>query len=124
MIFGKIVRSPHPHARVMAVDLAAAQRAPGVRAALVWKEPNTPGAECKYQGDPVAAIAADTEEQAEDAARLVKVTYDVLQHVPTVEQAMENGAPSYIAGGSNTRQGNVDQVGDLDAGFTQAAHTI
>jgi len=124
MIFGKIVRSPHPHAKVLSVDLTAAQRAPGVRAALVWKEPNTPAAECKYQGDPVAAIAADTEEQAEDAARLVKVTYDVLSYVPTVEQAMESGAPAYITGGSNTRQGNTDQVGDLDAGFKQAAHVV
>src|SRR6185295_973440 len=74
MIFGRIVRSPHPHARVVAVDLADARRAPGVKV--------------MYQGDPVAALAADTEEQAIDAARLVKVTYDTLSHVATVEQAM------------------------------------
>jgi len=124
MIFGKTVRSPHPHARVLSIDMSAAQRAPGVRATLVWKEPNTPAAECKYQGDPVAAIAADTEEQAEDAARLVKVTYDVLQHVPTVEQAMETGAPSYIVGGANTRKGNAEENGNLDEGFKQAAHVV
>ena len=75
MIFGKMVRSPHPHARIVNVDLSEARRAPGVKAALVWKEAN---AQVMYQGDPVAAVEAETEEQAIDAARLVKVTYDVL----------------------------------------------
>ena len=39
MLYGRIVRSPHPHARVVSVDLSAAQRAPGVKAALVWRDP-------------------------------------------------------------------------------------
>ncbi len=124
MTYGKVIRSPHPHARVLAIDMTAAERTPGVRATLVWKEPNTPTAECKYQGDPVAAVAADTEELAEDAARLVKVTYDVLQHVPTVEQAMETGAPAYMAGGSNTRRGTTEENGNVEDGFKQAAHII
>ena len=124
MIYGKVVRSPHPHARVTAIDLTAAKAAPGVRAAIVWKEPGTPAAECKYQGDPVAAIAADTEELAEDAARLVKVTYDVMQHVANVEQAMENGAPAWAAGTANTRKGNAEENGNLEEGFKQAAHVV
>src|SRR5206468_5534698 len=73
MIYGKIVRSPYPHARVVSVDLTAAQKAPGVKAALVWKTPAPPVVEgaapparqegvVMYQGDPVAAVAADTEE--------------------------------------------------------------
>ena len=72
MIFGKMVRSPHPHARIVSIDMTAAKAAPGVRATLVWKD--QPNAQVMYQGDPVAAVAADTEDQAEDAARLVKVT--------------------------------------------------
>jgi xanthine dehydrogenase YagR molybdenum-binding subunit len=124
MIYGKIVRSPYPHARVTAVDMSEAQRLPGVRAVLVWKEPGSPMAEAKYQGDPVAAVAADTEELAEDAARLVKVTYDVLQHVANVEQAMENGAPAYIIGTANTRRGNAEEQGNLEEGFKQAAHIV
>jgi xanthine dehydrogenase YagR molybdenum-binding subunit len=124
MIFGRVVRSPHPHARVLAIDMTAAERAPGVRTTLIWKEPNTPTAECKYQGDPVAAVAADTEELAEDAARLVKVTYDVLGHVATVEQAMDAGAPAYLAGGSNTRRGNTEENGNLEEGFRLAAHIV
>jgi xanthine dehydrogenase YagR molybdenum-binding subunit len=123
MIFGKIVRSPHPHARVTAVDLSEARRAPGVKAALVWKEPGSATAEVKYQGDPVAAVAADTEEQAIDAARLVKVTYDVMPHVASVEQAMASDAPVVFPNG-NTRRGNAEESGDLDAGFKQAAHIV
>ena len=38
MLYGRIVRSPHPHARIVSIDLTAAQKAPGVKAALVWKE--------------------------------------------------------------------------------------
>jgi xanthine dehydrogenase YagR molybdenum-binding subunit len=125
MIFGRMVRSPHPHARVVAVDLAEARRAPGVKAALVWKEP---GAQVMYQGDPVAAIAADTEEQAIDAARLVKVTYDVMSHVANVEQAMAADAPKIFESlqgvTGNQRRGNVDETGDLEAGFKAAAHVV
>ncbi len=125
MIFGKIVRSPHPHARIVNVDLADARRAPGVKAALVWKEP---GAQVMYQGDPVAAVAADTEEQALDAARLVKVTYDVMPHVATVEQAMAADAPKIFEAlqgtVGNQRKGNVDETGDLEAGFKEAAHVV
>src|SRR6185369_17947740 len=101
-------------------DLSEARRAPGVRATLVWKEPGTgPANEVRYQGEPVAAVAADTEEQAIDAARLVKVTYDVLDHVVTEAQAMANDAPVAFQGG-NTRKGAVQETGDLEAGFKQA----
>jgi xanthine dehydrogenase YagR molybdenum-binding subunit len=124
MIFGKIVRSPHPHARVTAVDLSEARRAPGVKAALVWKEPGTtPTSEVRYQGEPVAAVAAETEEQAIDAARLVKVTYDVLEHVASEQQAMASDAPVVFQGG-NTRKGAAQETGDLDAGFKAAAHIV
>src|SRR4030088_1636767 len=51
VINGKILRSPHPHARVVSVDLSAAEKAPGVKAALVWRQP---GEKVFYQGDEVA----------------------------------------------------------------------
>src|SRR5262247_782775 len=82
MIYGKIVRSPHPHARVVSLDLSAAETAPGVKAVLAYREPGT---QVMYQGDPVAAVAADTEEHAKDAARLVKVQYEPLPHLANVE---------------------------------------
>src|SRR2546428_7150466 len=78
MIYGKILRSPLAHARVVSVDLSAAEKAPGVKAVLAYKEP---GSQVMYQGDPVAAVAADTEERARDAARLFKVENEALPPV-------------------------------------------
>src|SRR5437773_5322043 len=80
MLYGVMIRSPHPHARIVSIDLSAAQAAPGVKAAINAKEP---GAQVMYQGDPVAAVAAATEKRARDAARLVKVDYARLPHVPS-----------------------------------------
>jgi xanthine dehydrogenase YagR molybdenum-binding subunit len=120
MIYGKIVRSPHPHARIGAMDLSEAERSPGVKVVMRYKELGT---EVMYQGDAVAAVAADTEERAIDAARLVHVRYEVLPHLATVEQAMAPDAPAVFRGG-NTRQGTKQEAGDLAAGFQQAAHTI
>jgi len=61
MIYGRVIRSPHPHARIVAIDLSDAQKAPGVRAALEHKPA---GGQVMYQGDAVAAVAADTEDRA------------------------------------------------------------
>jgi xanthine dehydrogenase YagR molybdenum-binding subunit len=120
MIYGRIVRSPYPHARVVSVDLSVAEKAPGVKAVLAYKDAGT---QVMYQGDPVAAVAADTEERARDAARLIRVRYEPLPHLANVEQAMAADAPAVFAGG-NTRKGSTDETGDLAAGFQQAAHTV
>ena len=120
MIYGKILRSPHAHARIVAIDLSAAEKAPGVKAALVWKQP---GAEVMFQGDEVAALAADTEEHAWDAMRLITVDYEVLPHLASVDQAMAADAPAVFTGG-NTKPGPVQESGDIDAGFKQAAHVV
>ncbi|MDP9324559.1 MAG: molybdopterin-dependent oxidoreductase, partial [Acidobacteriota bacterium] len=124
MLYGRIVRSPHPHARIVSIDLSAAQRAPGVKAAMMWRDPaNAQRNTVMYQGDEVAAVAADTEEHAIDAARLVKVEYEVLPHVILVDQALSGSAPPVFTGG-NVRQGTTQENGDLAAGFKQAAHTL
>jgi xanthine dehydrogenase YagR molybdenum-binding subunit len=120
MIYGKILRSPHAHARIGAIDLSAAEKAPGVKAALAHKEP---GAQVMFQGDEVAAIAADTEEHAWDAVRLIKVDYEVLPHLASVDQAMAPDAPEIFTGG-NTKPGPTQEQGDIDAGFKQAAHVV
>src|SRR5262245_35323478 len=121
MIYGRIVRSPYPHARITSIDLSAAQSAPGVKAALAWKES---GAEVFYQGDPVAAVAADTEERARDAARLVRVRYEPLPHVAKEAQAMAAGAPPWSTAQADTRPGRRDATCDVAAGFGQAAHVV
>jgi len=123
MLYGRIVRSPHPHARVVSVDLAAAQRAPGVKAALVWKDPADPNNRVMFQGDEVAAVAADTEEHAIDAARLITVEYEVLPHLTVVEQALSGTAPAVFTNG-NVRPGQTQETGDVAAGFQAAAHTL
>ena len=104
----------------MSVDLSAAEKAPGVKAVLAYVQP---GAQVMYQGDPVAAVAADTEERALDAARLVRVRYEALPHFANVEQAMAADAPAVFPSG-NTRQGTAEETGDLDAGFAKAAHVV
>jgi xanthine dehydrogenase YagR molybdenum-binding subunit len=124
MLYGRIVRSPHPHARIVSVDLSAAQKAPGVKATLLWRDPaNQQRNTVMYQGDEIAAVAADTEERAIDAARLVKVEYEVLPHVVVVDQALAGVAPVVFTGG-NVKTGTAQETGDLAAGFKQAAHLI
>ncbi|MBI2833172.1 MAG: xanthine dehydrogenase family protein molybdopterin-binding subunit [Acidobacteria bacterium] len=127
MLYGRILRSPHAHARVVSIDLSDVQKAPGVRAALAiiepGKNPKFPGDKVLYQGDEVAAIAAATEEQAGDALRLIKVEYEVLPHLASIEQAMKPFAPVVFEGG-NLKRGNVEEEGDLAAGFTAAALVV
>lgn len=120
MLYGKILRSPHPHAKIVSIDLSAAQASSGVKSALAWKEP---GSEVMFQGDEVAAVAADSEEHAADAVRLIKVEYEILPHLATVEQALDPSSPLVFKDG-NTREGAVEESGDLEAGFKQAAHIV
>ena len=120
MLQAKGVRSPHPHARIVALDLSAALRAPGVQAALEWK---AVGTEVMYDGDLVAAVAADTEDHARDAARLVHVEYEVLPHLGSEARALESDAPAVFPDG-NTKAGSRQETGDLDAGFKAAAHVV
>ena len=101
MLYGRIVRSPYPHARVVSVDISPAQKMPGVKAALVWRDPaNSQNDRVMFQGDEVAAVAADTEEHAIDAARAIKVQYEVLPHVTVVEKALSGAAPEVFTGGN------------------------
>jgi xanthine dehydrogenase YagR molybdenum-binding subunit len=124
MLYGKIVRSPYPHARVVAVDISPALKMPGVKTALVWRDPaNSPNDRVMFQGDEVAAVAADTEEHAIDAARAVKVQYEVLPHVTIEQKALSGAAPEVFKGG-NVRPSPLQETGDLKAGFLDAAHTI
>lgn len=124
MLYARVIRSPHPHARVVAVDLSAAQRAPGVKVALVHRDPADPKTNVvMFQGDEVAAIAADTEERANHAARLVKVDYEVLPHVINVDQALAGTAPQVFTP-ANVRVGTAQETGDLAAGFKAAAATL
>ena len=120
MLHGRILRSPHPRARIVSMDLSPAEKAPGVKAVMAIAEV---GKEVSFQGEEVAAVAAATEEQARDALRLIKIEYEVLPHIATVALAMRSGAPQAFKDG-NIKEGEAQQAGDLDAGFAQAVQTI
>jgi xanthine dehydrogenase YagR molybdenum-binding subunit len=120
MLHGRILRSPHPRARIVSLDLSPAEKAPGVKAVMAIAEV---GKELSFQGDEIAAAAAATEEQARDALRLIKIEYEVLPHIATVALAMRQGAPQAFKDG-NIKEGEAQQAGDLEAGFAQAVQTI
>ncbi|HET9837083.1 MAG TPA: xanthine dehydrogenase family protein molybdopterin-binding subunit [Candidatus Angelobacter sp.] len=77
MLFGKVVRSPHAHAKIVNVDTSAAEAMPGVRAVHVIQGP---GSEIQWAGDDIVVIAAVDEPTAADAARAVKIEYQPLPH--------------------------------------------
>jgi aerobic carbon-monoxide dehydrogenase large subunit len=118
---GYVVRSPHAHARIVAIDAAAARAAPGAlavltggdlkarglgtlrplvprkrrggRPAFVCPQPILAQDYVRYVGDPVAFVVADTLDQAKDAAELLAVEYEILPAVTTAEAALAPGAP-------------------------------
>ena len=135
MLHGAIVRCPHANARVKKVDVGKAEKMPGVRAVITgdtaaakipWYLTDKGPASwlfaphCRYEGEEVAAVAADTPEQAQDAARAVSVEYEILPFVVDHEKALEPGAPAVHEGGNRLGEPSVYQRGDVAAGFAAA----
>ncbi len=120
MLYGRILRSPHAHARIKSIDASAAKSAPGVKALLLTANP---GDRVLFPGEEIGGLAAQTEQQALDALRMIKVEWDVLPALATVEQSMRPEAPR-VFNPANTRQGQVQEDGDLAAGFKAAAFTV
>jgi xanthine dehydrogenase YagR molybdenum-binding subunit len=114
LLYGKILRSPHAHAKISAIDLAGAAKLPGVRGVHAIK---AVGDELNYVGDEILAIAAETEELARDALRAIDVKYEVLAHIATEDQALE-------AGGDYVKEGRVSEKGDVAKAFEDAEATI
>ena len=125
MLYARLLGSPHAHARIKAIDLSAAQALPGVKAVLALKDPAGEGANGKafYQGDEIAAVAAISEELAEDAVRLIKVEYEVLPALVTPAQAMSAESPPVFPKG-NVSQESLRQEGDVEAALKSAAHVV
>ncbi len=106
MLYGKILRSPHPHARILQIDLSKAKRIRGVKATVTAddtpKIPFGPRTEdwtifavekVRFIGDEVAAVAAVDEDTAEEALDLIRVEYEDLPAVFDPVEAMRPGAP-------------------------------
>ena len=145
MLFGRIVRSTEPHARIVRVDVARARALPGVRAVItaadipdaryggaLKDETVFAQAKVRYVGQPVAAVAATTAEAAEAAAAAVEIVYEKLPPVFDLDAALAPGAPlvheewqSYAGIPILHRDGNVCHrarivVGDVERGFAEA----
>ncbi|MFA6582861.1 MAG: molybdopterin cofactor-binding domain-containing protein [Elusimicrobiaceae bacterium] len=113
MLHGKILWSPHAHARIKSIDTSAAEKVPGVKAVLTYK--NVPAirhttagqgypepspydslifdSKVRFVGDKVAAVAAETLEAATEAVSKIKVEYEILPAVFSITDAMKDGAP-------------------------------
>jgi xanthine dehydrogenase molybdenum-binding subunit len=141
MIYGKALRSPHPHAAIRRIDTGRAEALPGVQAVLTYQ--NVPAwktgmpkhlsvldRKVRFVGDAVALVAADTEEIAAAAVELIAVSYEKLAAVFDVEAAMAPNAPQLFEAFSGNRvppfpafgPKTIDQVvaGDVAAGFAEA----
>ncbi len=130
MVYGKILRSPHAHARIIKIDSSQAEALPGVFGVVTYKD--APDLDWKahwhnYQGhilddrvrfvgDEVAAVAAVDEETAEEAVKLIKVDYEILPAVFDPEKALKPDAPQVRAEG-NAREPNIVNWGDVDKGI-------
>jgi len=88
MLYAKILRSPYAHAKITALDTSAAEKAPGVKAVRVIQGVGT---EIHWAGDEIVAVAAVSEEIAEDALRKVKIEFERLPHLVHEEDLSQAG---------------------------------
>ncbi|GIX46434.1 MAG: dehydrogenase [Candidatus Tectimicrobiota bacterium] len=136
LLYGKLLRSPYPHARILRIDTCKAAALPGVKAVITGADLPRPFSimpvnqdehalaidKVRYVGEPVAAVAAVDEETAEAALHLIEVAYEPLPPVMSIEEALaqpDNRIHTY------NRVGNVHRVvalefGDVEAGFAEA----
>jgi xanthine dehydrogenase D subunit len=129
MCWGVTLRSPHPHARIRGIDITDALTVPGVWAVLTADDvpgDNAFGLEhadqpvlasefVRYEGEPVALVAADHPETARRAARRIQVDYEVLPAVTDARRAMDPDAPAVHRPGNlvrhlKLRRGEADPV--------------
>jgi CO/xanthine dehydrogenase Mo-binding subunit len=142
MLYGKILRTPHPHAKILKIDYTKAMELPGVIGVVTGKEDTLgikqgiwrrfqdlcdeqilPIDKVRYIGEPVAAVAALTEEIAEKALDLIDVVYEVLPAVFEPMEAIKKEAPEIHEGFE--RNINVTrhiEWGDVDEAFAEAEY--
>ncbi len=140
MLHAKLLRSPHAHARILAIDATAALALPGVHAVITgrdlptrygiipWTEDEQALCELKarYVGDAVAAVAADSEALAEEALAAIRVDYEVLPAVASIEDALAH--PEWKVNEA-AREGNISKrvelsFGDVEAELAASDHVV
>jgi len=145
MLYGATLRSPLPHARIVDIDVSKAMKAPGVRAVVAGRDfPFTYGGAVKdqpflaidrvrYVGEPVAAVAAETELAAVEALQKIRVKYEELPALFDPREAVKEGALLIHPDLAQYRRGGLDivpgtnictirtyKLGDVEAGFAEA----
>jgi len=152
MLHAAILRSPFAHARIARIDVGAARTSPGVRAVITGADvrparlgrrvqdwPVLAWERVRFVGDRVAAVAADTREQADEALARIAVEYEELPAVFDPDSALAPGAPlihpdaaeERVLGGTrpavphpNAQGHAVHEHGDVAAGFASAARVF
>ena len=149
MLIGKVLRSPHAHARIKSIDTSAAEAIEGVHAvvtradfAQITDDDATAdildncmaGEKALYDGHAVAAVAASSGHIAKKALKAIKIDYEVLDHVTDVDKAIADGAPILHEGRADESvpEGSSPNImaryefghGDIDAGLAQADQVI
>ncbi|HYL77002.1 MAG TPA: xanthine dehydrogenase family protein molybdopterin-binding subunit [Bryobacteraceae bacterium] len=134
MLYARVLRSPHPHARIRRIDTSKASALAGVKAIItsencrvIWSTGDSKNKRylfnnpVRFAGDAVAAIAATDRHIAEEAMRLIDVDYEVLPFVLDPEEALAPGAVEIQPGGNlspnsrNERQPDIYRRGNVDA---------
>jgi 4-hydroxybenzoyl-CoA reductase subunit alpha len=135
MLYGRILRSPHPHARILHVDTDRARALPGVLAVLTGDDlpikfgilPVSQDEEAlarekvRYVGDPIAAVAATDEWIADEALDLIEMQFQELPHIMSIEQAIA-AAGEPIHGSSNVHKAVALEFGDTEDAMRTADH--
>jgi 4-hydroxybenzoyl-CoA reductase subunit alpha len=136
----RILRSPHPHARILSIDTSAARRIRGVQAVITGADlpikfgilPVTQDERAlehekvRYVGDPIAAVAAVEEEIAAAACDAIAVEYEVLEPVMSIDEALAETKDERIqdyGGPNNIHKLVALEFGDVEGGFARAEHT-
>ncbi|MCK4644860.1 MAG: molybdopterin-dependent oxidoreductase [Candidatus Aminicenantes bacterium] len=139
MLHGKILRSPHPHAKILNIDTSKAEALNGVKAVVtgkdtlgvkqgIWRrykelcdEEILARSKVRYIGEPVAAVAAVDEDTAEEALDLIEVEYELLQGVFEPLEAIKEGAPQlHEHAERNINVTRHIEWGDVEKGFKKA----
>ncbi|MGZ4821614.1 MAG: xanthine dehydrogenase family protein molybdopterin-binding subunit, partial [Terriglobales bacterium] len=145
MLYMRLVRSPYAHARINSVSVAAAESYPGAVCTLTGEEvakltqpfpeiAGGPGAKIKdyplavskvrFQGEPVAAVIAESRMAAEDAAELVQVDYEALEPVVTCDDALTDASILHEEAGTNLVWSGQFEYGEVDKAFAEAASIV
>jgi CO/xanthine dehydrogenase Mo-binding subunit/aerobic-type carbon monoxide dehydrogenase small subunit (CoxS/CutS family) len=139
MLHGKVVWSDHPYARIQQIDVSEAERAEGVHSVITHAD--VPGLNAhgrtvpdqpvfchdyvRFTGDPIALVLADSREQAEEAAKLVRVEYEVLPGLYDPRDSLKEDAPQLVESSpGNVCKALTHVVGDVEQALANAPHVV